>query len=104
MVIARARASPNPGISTSNRVFCLRAVLRKECVGATSDTLLACANMRRTRPPASIPYIMRSVVSLLLAAVLLSACGYKGALYLPKPEAQPPAPAPDTAKKSAPSQ
>jgi predicted small lipoprotein YifL len=47
---------------------------------------------------------MRPVVSLLLAAVLLSACGYKGPLYLPKPEAQPPAPAPDTAKKSAPSQ
>ena len=67
------------------------------------DQLLS-ANMRRSRPPASIPYIMRSVVSLLLAAVLLSACGYKGPLYLPKPEAQPPAPAPDPAKKSAPSQ
>lgn len=46
---------------------------------------------------------MRFSVSLLLAALLLSACGYKGALYLPKPEAQRPAPAQDPAKDPAPS-
>ena len=46
---------------------------------------------------------MRPAVSLLLAAVLLTACGYKGPLYPPKPEAQRPAPAPDTAKEAAPS-
>jgi len=45
---------------------------------------------------------MRTVVSLLVLAVLTAACGYKGPLYLPKdkPEAQPraPAPAPDPKK------
>lgn len=59
--------------------------------------------MLRSRSPASIPHIMRLAVSLLLAAVLLSACGYKAPLYLPKPEAQRSAPAPDTAKEAAPS-
>jgi len=36
---------------------------------------------------------MRIVTALLFAA-LLGACGYKGPLYLPKPEAQPAKPAP----------
>jgi len=36
---------------------------------------------------------MRLAISLLLAA-LLAACGFKGPLYLPKPEAQPVKPAP----------
>lgn len=36
---------------------------------------------------------MRIVIPLLLAA-LLGACGYKGPLYLPEPEAQPAKPAP----------
>lgn len=40
--------------------------------------------------------VMRFAVSVVLAGVLLGACGYKGPLYLPKPkpEAQRPAPAP----------
>ena len=44
----------------------------------------------------SILRVMRFAVSLVLAGVLLGACGYKGPLYLPKPkpEAQRPAPAP----------
>lgn len=58
--------------------------------------------MRRSRSPASIPHTMRFTVSLLLAAFLLSACGYKGPLYLPQPEPQRPAPAPDPAKEPAP--
>ena len=58
--------------------------------------------MQRSRSPASIPHTMRFAVSLLIAALLLSACGYKGPLYLPKPEAQRPAPAPDPAKDSVP--
>jgi predicted small lipoprotein YifL len=36
---------------------------------------------------------MRLVIPLLLAALLV-ACGFKGPLYLPKPEAQPAKPAP----------
>lgn len=36
---------------------------------------------------------MRIIVSLLFAA-LLGACGFKGPLYLPKPDAQPVKPAP----------
>jgi predicted small lipoprotein YifL len=62
--------------------------------------------MRRSRSPASIPHIMRPAVSLLLAAVLLSACGYKGPLYMPKPkpEAQRPAQPPDMTKEATPSQ
>jgi predicted small lipoprotein YifL len=36
---------------------------------------------------------MRLAIGLLLAA-LLTACGFKGPLYLPKPEAQPVKPAP----------
>jgi predicted small lipoprotein YifL len=43
---------------------------------------------------------MRITVPLLLAALLLSACGYRGPLYLPKPEAERPAPATDPAKDS----
>lgn len=43
-----------------------------------------------------LTFAMRTVVSLLVLAVLTAACGYKGPLYLPKdkPEAQPRAPAP----------
>jgi len=39
---------------------------------------------------------MRAAISLILLAVLLAGCGYKGPLYLPKPkpEAQKPAPKP----------
>jgi len=40
-----------------------------------------------------LPHIMRLAICLLLAA-LLTACGFKGPLYLPKPEAQPVKPAP----------
>ena len=49
---------------------------------------------------------MRLVVSLLLTAVLLAACGYKGPLFLPKPkpEAQPPASAPDKPRDAPPAQ
>ena len=39
---------------------------------------------------------MRAVLSLIVLAVSIAGCGYKGPLYLPKPkpEAQKPAPAP----------
>jgi predicted small lipoprotein YifL len=39
---------------------------------------------------------MRAAISLILLAVLLAGCGFKGPLYLPKPipEAQKPAPKP----------
>ena len=39
---------------------------------------------------------MRALLLLIVCALLLSACGYRGPLYLPKPkpEAQKPAPAP----------
>jgi predicted small lipoprotein YifL len=49
---------------------------------------------------------MRVVLSLLLAGVLLAACGYKAPLYLPKPkpEAQRPAPAANDARDAPPSQ
>lgn len=40
-----------------------------------------------------VPHIMRIIVFLLFAA-LLGACGFKGPLYLPKPDAQPVKPAP----------
>lgn len=56
----------------------------------------------------SILHIMRLAVSLVLAGVLLGACGYRGPLYLPKPkpEAQrpAPAPAPDAARDATPPQ
>jgi len=44
---------------------------------------------------------MRAAIRLLVLAVLLSGCGYKGPLYLPKPkpEAQKPAPAPQQEEK-----
>jgi predicted small lipoprotein YifL len=38
---------------------------------------------------------MRAVVSLLALAAALAACGYKGPLYMPKPEPQAQQPAPD---------
>ena len=60
-------------------------------------------NCGASLPPAPNPHAMRFSVSLLLAVLLLSACGYKGPLYLPKPEAQRPAPAQDPAKDPAPS-
>ena len=43
---------------------------------------------------------MRAAISLILLAVLLAGCGYKGPLYLPKPkpEAQKPAPKPAPAQ------
>ena len=48
-----------------------------------------------------LPTIMRAAICLLVLAVLLSGCGYKGPLYLPKPksEAQKPAPAPQQDEK-----
>ena len=44
---------------------------------------------------------MRALLPLIVCALLLSACGYKGPLYLPKPrpEAQQPAPAPEPKKE-----
>jgi predicted small lipoprotein YifL len=52
--------------------------------------------------------LMRLAVSLLLAGVLLGACGYKGPLYLPKPKPDAqrpaPAPAPEAPRDAAPSQ
>jgi len=51
---------------------------------------------------------MRALLTLIVLAALLMACGYKGPLYLPpeKPEAQKPAPqpAPEDEKKKPPSQ
>jgi predicted small lipoprotein YifL len=51
---------------------------------------------------------MRLALSLLLAGVLLAACGYKGPLYLPKPKPDAqrpaPAPAPDGARDAPPPQ
>lgn len=43
---------------------------------------------------------MRAAISLILLAVLLAGCGFKGPLYLPKPkpEAQKPAPKPAPAQ------
>jgi predicted small lipoprotein YifL len=43
---------------------------------------------------------MRAAISLILLAVLLAGCGYKGPLYLPtpKPEAQKPASKPAPAQ------
>ena len=44
---------------------------------------------------------MRAVVTSLVLTAVLAACGYKGALYMPKPkpEAQQPAPSPAQAPK-----
>ena len=44
---------------------------------------------------------MRAAIFLLVLSVLLSGCGFKGPLYLPKPkpEAQKPAPAPQQDEK-----
>ena len=51
---------------------------------------------------------MRLALSMLLAAVVLAACGYKGPLYLPKPKPDAqlpaPAPAPDGARDAPPPQ
>ena len=49
---------------------------------------------------------MRAVVSMLVLAAMLAACGYKGPLYLPKPkpEAQQPAPAEKPQSRTAPGQ
>ena len=56
----------------------------------------------------SLLHVMRLAASLVLAGVLLGACGYKGPLYLPKPkpEAQRPAPAaaPDATRDATPPQ
>jgi predicted small lipoprotein YifL len=38
--------------------------------------------------------MMRAAICLLVLAVLLSGCGYKGPLYLPKPKSEAPKPAP----------
>ena len=55
-----------------------------------------------------VPHVMRLAVSLVLAGLLLGACGYKGPLYLPKPkpeaQRQDKAPAPDAARDATPSQ
>ena len=53
-------------------------------------------------------FVMRAIVSSLVLAALLAACGYKGPLYLPKPkpEAQrpaSPAPAQEPKQDAAPS-
>ena len=47
------------------------------------------------RPPLTIP-TMRAVFSMIVLALSIAGCGYKGPLYLPKPkpEAQKPAPPP----------
>jgi predicted small lipoprotein YifL len=37
---------------------------------------------------------MRALVSMIVCCLLVAACGYKGPLYLPKPEAKNAAPAP----------
>jgi len=44
---------------------------------------------------------MRAILSLIILALLLMACGYKGPLYLPKeePQAQKPAPQPAPERK-----
>ena len=44
--------------------------------------------------PVAPPHTMRALLSLIVLAALLAACGYKGPLTLPKPkpEAQKPAP------------
>jgi predicted small lipoprotein YifL len=49
---------------------------------------------------------MRAVISMLVLAVLIAACGYKGPLYLPKPkpEATSPAPEQKPQQKTAPGQ
>jgi predicted small lipoprotein YifL len=42
---------------------------------------------------------MRILVSMIVCALLVAACGYKGPLYLPKPEAKKAAPAPAQSKE-----
>ena len=46
-------------------------------------TLRVLISVRFNRP---LPLIMRAVLSSLILAALLAACGYKGPLYLPKPK------------------
>jgi len=40
---------------------------------------------------------MRRLLSMMVLAVLLTGCGYKGPLYLPKPKPEAPKPAPKPA-------
>ena len=44
---------------------------------------------------------MRAILSMIVLALLIAGCGYKGPLYLvkPKPEAQKPAPPPPAAQQ-----
>jgi predicted small lipoprotein YifL len=42
---------------------------------------------------------MRALVSMIVCALLVAACGYKGPLYLPKPDAKKAAPAPTQPKE-----
>jgi predicted small lipoprotein YifL len=42
---------------------------------------------------------MRVLVSIIVCALLVAACGYKGPLYLPKPDAKKAAPAPTEPKE-----
>jgi len=52
-------------------------------------------------PTRFLPPRMRAAVTLIVLAAVMTACGYKGPLYLPKPqpEAQRPAPAGTAADK-----
>ncbi len=45
-------------------------------------------------PQSRLSTMMRAAICLLVLAVLLSGCGYKGPLYLPKPKSEAPKPAP----------